>query len=71
MNEFECWWCGEKVIDLPCVQCGNEKKTAPRPDWNRIEEVFGGPMPSCGLTDAKRLGGSDDTDQNSGTVYLG
>lgn len=70
MKEIECWWCGETISELPCIQCGNEKLTPPRPDWDRIEATFGGPVPSCGMTDAARLGGSDDEEQSTGTVYL-
>lgn len=41
--------------------------------WQRIDQVFGGKgMPSCGMTDAKVLGASDDQESNSAadTIYL-
>lgn len=48
------------------------EKTAHPIDWDKVKEAFGEyKIPSCGMTDAERLGGSDDKKQSSGTIYLG
>lgn len=65
-----CWCC-----DVPLSECKGDKVPAQKIDreklWKNIEEVFGERgMPSCGMTDANILSGSDDKKPARGTVYL-
>lgn len=67
-----CWWCGDDwpISDSACRNCGNTAREKPTIDWNHVEQIFPGGMPSCGLTDAALLGGSNDDAPASGTIYL-
>lgn len=67
-----CWWCGEDwPIGAPiCGNCGNSVRKKPKINWDLIGEIFPDGMPSCGLTDAAQLGGSDADAPVSGTIYL-
>lgn len=67
-----CWWCGENwPIGAPkCGNCGNIMKIKPKINWVQIDQIFPDGMPSCGLTDAALLGGSDADSPASGTIYL-
>lgn len=61
-----CGWCGAPLEECGC---GYKEERLPRPDWERIMAVYGSKgLPSCGLTDARRLG---STGEEQGTTYLG
>jgi hypothetical protein len=70
-----CFYCGgylnpssgddpEEVCGCPQASSGYK---AGGVNWDQVEKVFGREgMPSCGLTDAARLGGGE-----SRTIYVG
>lgn len=61
-----CCWCGAPSGECGC---GYKGEKLPSPDWEKIIEVYGEDgLPSCGLTDARRLG---STGEEQGTTYLG
>lgn len=65
-KQKNCAWCGAPLGEC---NCGYHKPRLPGLNWKRIFSIFGERgMPSCGRTDARRLG---STGQESGTTYLG
>jgi hypothetical protein len=61
-----CPWCRVPFSEHHCGYPNPELGTV---DWDKVTKVFGDQgLPSCGLTDARRLGTTGD---ESGTTYLG
>ncbi|MBD3363347.1 hypothetical protein GF362_06545 [Candidatus Dojkabacteria bacterium] len=62
--EPRCWGCGQPLSG--CI-CNDDPVPMDRFDpkvWQRAAQIwpeYGGQMPSCGATDAGKLGGGSDT----------